>query len=179
MKKTGLRKICLAALFSALMAVSAQLAVPTVPPFTLQTFVLFLAMYLLGTKTALVSVSVYLALGFVGLPVFAGFRGGVSAFASATGGYLLGFVLAVLVAGAVMRIFGKKDVVTAISYSLGMLVCYIFGSAWYYVFCLRSSGTVGLVAIISQCVLPFIPFDAIKIAFAIFIGKKLRKVFAL
>ena len=69
----------LSSLFSALLVVCAWISVP-VPPvsFTLQTFGVFLCLGVLGGKWGTVSIFLYLMLGAVGLPVFAGFGSGMS-----------------------------------------------------------------------------------------------------
>ena len=85
----------LASLFASLTAVCAWISIP-IPPisFTLQTFAVFLTLAVLGGKWGTVSILLYLLLGVVGLPVFAGFRGGISALLDATGGFLWGFLAA-------------------------------------------------------------------------------------
>ena len=170
------KKITVMALFCALMAVSAQIAIPTSPPFTLQTFVMFLAVGVIGTKCALGSVCAYLTLGTLGVPVFSGFRGGLSVLFEGSGGYLVGFVLTVIASGLILDRFGRKKRVMAAAFSIGMAVCYIFGSAWYYFVLMGKSGSVGILAIFVQCVLVFLPLDAVKIAAAVLVSDRLRKV---
>lgn len=83
------------ALFSVLMAVCAWISIPMpkpLVPFTLQTFAVFSAMTALGGRRGLYAVTVYLLLGAVGLPVFAGFQGGASVLLGSTGGYIIGFL---------------------------------------------------------------------------------------
>ena len=82
------RELARAALFAALIAICSWISIPTAVPFTLQTFAVFLALGVLGGKLGTLSVAVYLLLGAVGLPVFAGFQGGLGALLGATGGYL-------------------------------------------------------------------------------------------
>ena len=81
--------------FAAVMAVLSQISIPlpTGVPITLQTFAVALCGYVLGFSMGGLSLAVYLALGAVGLPVFAGFSGGVGAFLGVTGGFLWGFFL--------------------------------------------------------------------------------------
>lgn len=176
MKSIKLRSVCHAALFAALMAVSAWITVPTTPPFTLQTLMLFTSVGILGTKVSILSLAVYLALGAVGLPVFSGFRGGIAVLADISGGYLIGFVFAVLVSGMLIKCFGKKVLPLALSFAAGLTVCYIFGSAWYYILYTHTTGTVGIGAVLATAVLPFLPADAVKIALAVFLTRKLSKV---
>ena len=79
------RDLARAALFAALIAICSWLAIPTAVPFTLQTFAVFLALGVLGGKLGTLTVAVYLLLGAVGLPVFAGFQGGLGALLSGLG----------------------------------------------------------------------------------------------
>ena len=90
------QELARAALFAALIAICSWISIPTAVPFTLQTFAVFLALGVLGGKLGTLSVAVYLLLGAVGLPVFAGFQGGLGALLGATGGYLAGFLLTAL-----------------------------------------------------------------------------------
>ena len=86
------RELCATALGAALMTICAWISIPAQVPFTLQTFAVFFVTALLGLKCGTLSVIVYLLLGAVGLPVFAGFKGGLGSLMGVTGGYLLGFV---------------------------------------------------------------------------------------
>ena len=67
------QELCYTALGAALTAICAWISIPAQVPFTLQTFAVFLVTGLLGLKCGMLSVTVYLLLGAVGLPVFAGF----------------------------------------------------------------------------------------------------------
>ena len=78
--KLQVRDLAYTGLFAALMAVCAWISIPVPPPlipFTLQTMGVFLAVGLLGGKRGTIAVLVYILLGAVGAPVFAGFRGGI------------------------------------------------------------------------------------------------------
>lgn len=93
--------------FSILTAVAAQISIPVKPvPFTLQTLMVGLSGAFLGAKKGASSQLVYLALGSIGLPVFAptpdGFYGIASLFGP-TGGYLLAFPLAAFAAGYIVE----------------------------------------------------------------------------
>lgn len=166
------------AIFAALMAVCSWISVPTMVPFTLQTFGVFLAVCLLGGKRGTISVLVYILLGAVGLPVFAGFNGGIQALLGNTGGYIIGFLFSALVMWAFERLLGKKFWVYALSMVLGLIVCYAFGTVWFMTVYARSSGAVGLITVLGWCVFPFIIPDLVKIALALVIGrnKSIRRV---
>ena len=81
------------ALGAVIIAVCSWISIPTVVPFTLQTFAVFSVLGLLGGKRGTISVLIYILLGAVGVPVFAGFSGGFGVILGPTGGYIVGFLL--------------------------------------------------------------------------------------
>ena len=153
------------AMMVALMSICAWIGVPVTVPFTMQTFAVFCTVGLLGTKCAVATVITYVLLGTVGLPVFTGFVGGVGIFATVNGGFILGFIPTTLVCGILI----KKAFPLPIAMGLGLAVCYIFGSAW---FCMLHSAS--FTAALSACVLPYLPFDLIKIALAVLTVRKFK-----
>lgn len=161
------------ALFAVIIAVCAWISVPTTVPFTLQTFGIFLAVGVLGGKRGTLAVLVYLLLGAVGVPVFAGFSGGIGCLLGSTGGYIVGFLLTALVMWLMERLLGDKMWVLALSMVLGLAVCYAFGTAWFMVVYARTTGAIGLLTALGWCVVPFILPDLIKIALALVICRRL------
>ena len=98
----------------ALMAVGAWVTVPLGPvPFTLQTFVIMLAVLVLTPKQSIIAVVGYVLLGAIGVPVFAGMSGGVGSIMGATGGFIWGFILGAVVAAVVRTAFAKTSLATA------------------------------------------------------------------
>lgn len=90
--------------FTLLTAVGAQIEIPHQPvPYTLQTFFVLLAGALLGPRNALMSMSLYLIVGLLGLPVFSGAGFGLARILGPTGGYLLAFPVAAVVIGLLME----------------------------------------------------------------------------
>ncbi len=164
------------ALTAAVTAVSAWISIPAAVPFTLQTFAVCLTAGLLGARRATASVCIYLLLGFIGIPVFSGFRGGIGVLLSNTGGYLAGFVLTALIVGLCADRFGRKLPVLIISMVAGVAVCYAFGTAWYMFLYMKNTGPVGLGTVLGTCVIPFILPDLIKIVAAAVLAKRLHRV---
>ena len=121
------------ALFAVVMAVCAWISIPMTVPFTLQTFAVFAALGTLGGRRGTYAVAVYLLLGAVGLPVFAGFQGGLGALLGTTGEYILGFLASALVYWLVTAHLGNSLPVTVVAMALGLAVCYAFGTAWFLV----------------------------------------------
>ncbi|MEG1524574.1 MAG: biotin transporter BioY [Clostridia bacterium] len=162
------------ALFVALIAVCAWISIPFTVPFTLQTFAIFAAVGLLGGKRATLTVLVYLLLGAIGIPIFSGFSGGFGRLLGTTGGYLIGFIFSCVVSGLILHKWGRSIFVMAIAMFSGLIVCYAFGTAWFLWVYARTTGPIGLAAALSWCVVPFLIPDAVKIALAIFMTKRLE-----
>jgi biotin transport system substrate-specific component len=161
-------------LFVALMAVCAWINIPT-PwdiSFTLQTFGVFCAVAILGLGRGTTAVVIYILLGLIGVPVFAGFSSGVSALLGSTGGYIIGFIFSALVMGGILKAFGKKIWVMIIAMVLGLVVCYAFGTAWFVVVYTRKVAQIGVWAALCWCVIPYIIPDLCKIAVAILVEKR-------
>ena len=173
--KLKTKDLALCALFAALIAVCAWISIPATVPFTLQTFAIFAALGLLGGKRGTVAVAVYLLLGAIGVPVFAGFQGGIGALLGTTGGYLLGFLLTALIVWGMEARFGSKAGVFLLSAVLGMLVFYAFGTAWYLVVYARTKGAISLATALGWCVVPFLIPDAVKIALAVLLRGRLKR----
>ncbi|MBQ7059874.1 MAG: biotin transporter BioY [Firmicutes bacterium] len=164
------------ALGAVLITVCSWISIPTEVPFTLQTMGVFLVCYILGGKRASISVLVYLLLGTVGVPVFSGFMGGPARLIGPTGGYLIGFLGSALVYLLTEKLMGEKLLSALLGMILGLFVCYLFGSIWFYILYNRGTGSMGFSIVLMKCVIPFIPVDIIKIGLALFLGKLLKKV---
>lgn len=167
------------AMFAAVITVCAQIQVPTTVPFTLQTLGVFVAGGMLGWKRGTVSVLLYILLGLVGIPVFAGFSGGVDALFGNTGGYIIGFIFTALIVGFMCDKLGRKLWVLDVSMILGLLVCYAFGTAWFMVVYSANTGAIDLMTALSWCVIPYLLFDAAKIVCATILVNRLDKIIKL
>jgi len=157
------------AVCAALLAVCSWISIPAIPPlppFTLQTFAVFLILLLLGGRRGFFTVLTYILLGAVGLPVFAQFTGGVGILFGNTGGYIIGFLFSALLYWGLERFIGGRAALKIAALVLGLLVCYVFGTAWFMAVYARESGAVGLGTALAWCVLPFIVPDLIKLALA-------------
>ena len=168
------------ALFAVVMAVCSWISIPILQvPYTLQTFAVFLAVGVLGGRRGTLAVLVYILLGAVGVPVFAGFTGGLGYLLGNTGGYIIGFLFSALLMWLVEALFGRKLWVLAVSMVLGLLVCYAFGTAWFMVVYARNAGAVGLGTALGWCVIPYIIPDLVKIALALVLTNRLRALLKL
>lgn len=163
------------AMGTALIAVCAWITIPIGPvPFTMQTFAVITVAGVFGWKRGVISILVYIAIGAIGAPVFSGFNGGVGALAGVTGGYIIGFIFTALIVGLVSD-HSKKIIPLAIGMLVGILCCYAFGTGWFMIVYTRSTGTIGLVSVLSKCVFPYILPDILKIAVGILLTKRLHK----
>lgn len=163
------------AVFAVLMAICSWISIPTTVPFTLQTFGVFAAVGVLGGKRGTLSVLIYILLGAIGIPVFAGFSGGIGILLGTTGGYIVGFLFSALVMWGMEKLFGRKPVMQIVSMIAGLLVCYVFGTVWFMIVYSSENGAVGLATVLGWCVIPFIIPDLIKIAVAFAVSGRLRQ----
>lgn len=166
------------AIFTVLIAICSWISIPMTVPFTLQTFAVFLAVFVLGGKRGTLSVVIYVLLGAIGVPVFAEFSGGLGVLMRNTGGYIIGFIFTALIMWLMESLLGRKIWVQAVSMVLGLLACYAVGTAWFMFVYMRTTGAVGVTTVLGWCVIPFIIPDAVKIALALMLGSRLRKPLA-
>lgn len=161
--------------FVALIAICSWISIPMTIPFTLQTFAVCLTTALLGTKRGTITVIVYILLGLVGAPVFSGFKGGIGALMGPTGGYIIGFIFTAIIVGLLTEKYGKKIPVLAIAMVIGILICYVFGTVWFVSVYTKTKEPVGIMTALSWCVFPYLIPDAVKIALAVFLTKRLDR----
>lgn len=161
--------------FAVIMAICSWISIPTAVPFTLQTFGVFVAVLVLGGKRGTAAVGLYILLGALGVPVFAGMTGGIGVLLGATGGYIIGFLFSALLMWAMEQLPGPKSVVQVLSMAAGLLVCYAFGTVWFMAVYLKSGETAGLMTVLGWCVIPFIIPDLLKIALAYGLSRRFRK----
>ncbi len=170
--------LALIAGFAALIAVCSVIAIPIgAAPITLQTFAVLLAGAVLGASRGFLAVLLYLAIGLIGLPVFAGGMAGLAPFAGPTVGYLIGMPLGAWLTGFIVeRLPRKNTALTAVLifvaacvgnivfvYSLGVL-----GLAW------RTDLTVPAAFVFN---LAFVPLDLVKIALTALVASAVARAF--
>ena len=156
-----LRDVILILLGAVLVAVLAQVEIPlpfTPVPITGQTLGVLLVGAALGSRRGAASLGAYLVMGIVGLPFFAGRAHGLAIVIGATGGYLIGFVVATYVIGLLAERGLERSVRTAlIPFLIGTLIIYLCGVSWLAIVLgsLSKAVMAGL--------LPFLIGDAIKL----------------
>ena len=158
------------ALLAALIGVGAFIHFPLGPvPISLQTFFIILSGFILGPTQGSLCVGLYLAAGVIGLPVFAGGKAGLGHLMGPTGGFLLGFVLAAMIAGLGTRGRGFSWLRTLAAGLAGFAAMYCLGLFW-----LKFSLGFDWPKTLAVGLLPFVPGDAIKLAAAVGFHKYLR-----
>ena len=172
------KNISLIALFSAIIVICSFFTVPSIVPFTLQTFAIFLCLNILGAKKGIISILIYIFLGVIGLPVFSGFNGGIGALLNVTGGYIIGFIFSALTYWLITSMFNKKPrkIINLIASFMGLIVCYIFGTLWYILLFIKNGDTISFTGALTICVLPFIIPDVLKILLSVTISEKIKKI---
>lgn len=171
-----IRNMALCALFAALLALCAWISIPVADvAFTLQTFGVALALWLLGGKRGTLSILVYLLLGAAGLPVFSGFRGGIGALLGVTGGYVLGFLVWGVLYWLICACCPDSRKVRLLAMAAGLLCCYAFGSFWFYRLYVHGGSAISLGLVLIKCVVPYLLPDAAKLAGAWFLAKRLKR----
>ena len=150
------------ALFAAIFCILAPFSIPIGEvPVSVTNFLIYITIYAIGWKKATVSYIIYLLLGFVGLPVFAGF----------TGGYLVGFIFTSVISGLIIEKFNYKRIPNIIGMIIGLAITYIFGTAWLAFGMGRT-----FMEALAVGVLPFLIFDFGKIIIVAIIGPELQKL---
>ena len=175
-KEFQTRDLAYVAVCAVLMAICSWISIPAAVPFTLQTFAVFCSLALLGGKRGTAAILVYLLLGALGIPVFAGFSSGIGILFGTTGGYLLGFILMGLVYWLAERLCRDSRGARIASMVLGLLLCYAFGTAWFMFVYARQSGAIALGTALAWCVIPFLLPDLVKLALALLLSGRLRRV---
>ncbi|MBA4397198.1 MAG: BioY family transporter [Syntrophus sp. (in: bacteria)] len=170
-KRRTLRGMVYASMFGALTAVGAYIMIPLPPvPITMQTLFVSLAGALLGGTLGALSQVVYILLGVIGLPVFAGGKAGAGVLLGPTGGYLIGFVVGAWVIGKLTAIRRKPGFIWLVcAMSIGIALVYIFG-----IIQLMIVAKLDFSRAIAVGLLPPLPGDILKIIIAALIALKIR-----
>lgn len=170
--KANLRMTVYCALFTALIIMGGYISIP-LPigpvPIVLADFFVMVTGLFLGWKYGLISVAMYLGLGALGLPVFAGGRAGLAVIAGPTGGFLFCYLLLVFVVGLISsKGRAAADVTNLVALIVGNIALYSVGVPW-----LKVVAHLSWAAALAAGLVPFIIGIAIKIAVAVALGRVL------
>ncbi|MGP8320855.1 MAG: biotin transporter BioY [Methanosarcinaceae archaeon] len=167
----NIRKMVFASLFAAMTAVGAYIKIP-IPigpvPLTLQVLFVLIAGIMLKSKWGTISMLVYVLLGIVGLPVFAGGASGPGVLFGPTGGYLIGFMAAAFVVGYLAERKGTFNILlNAVFMTIGLGVIYLFGVAQLVIV-----AKLTIMQAIAAGIFPFLIGDLMKITAGAYITSK-------
>lgn len=152
---------------TALTSIAAQLSIPASPvPFTFQTLAVLLVGATLGSLRGALSMALYALIGGLGLPVFQGASSGFGTLFGATGGYIIGFILASALVGYLAeKQFSSNVLKMAVSYLVGTAVIYALGASWL-TYGYLGGQWLGDKGGLAYGVLPFLIWDAVKAVIA-------------
>ena len=176
MKNNKTKDIVFIALFAVLTVVCSWISIPSVVPFTMQTFAVYLTFNYLGARRGTISILIYLCLGLIGIPVFSNFNSGIGVLFGVTGGYMLGWLLSGIVMWLFEKLVGREIWAQALSMVAGLLVCYIVGTAWFRAVYARNTGMIGIWSVLLWCVIPFVIPDLLKLGLALWLSQRLKKI---
>ncbi|MCM1495601.1 MAG: biotin transporter BioY [Bacteroides sp.] len=165
------KNIVMIGLFAAIIAVLAQISIPT-PwgiPITLQTLAVALTGYCLGKAKGTLATVIYIIIGLAGVPVYAGFGAGPAKLLGVTGGYIYGFLFLAFACG--LEDILKKKWLSIVSGILGLLLCHVCGSIQFAFVSGRTFAEAFLYAS-----LPYLLKDVISVAVAYGLAVPIRKV---
>ncbi|MBR5270013.1 MAG: biotin transporter BioY [Anaerotignum sp.] len=167
MKTNDLTRI---AMMTAVLCILAPISVPVgSAAISLSTFALYLMAYILKPKQAIAAVGIYLLLGAAGLPIFAGYLGGISRFVSPNGGYLIGYLFTSCIGAWFIQKYPQRTM-QMLGLCLGTLPLYLIGTFWLA----HATGLPFSAALWSGALL-YLLFDIIKILLAAYLGRKIQK----
>ena len=170
MRGKSTERLVLGSLFAALTAVCAQVVIPVgAIPVSLSLLPVLLCGALLRPWDTAAAMGAYVLMGLIGLPVFSNLEGGVGKLLGPTGGYIIGYIPCALLISLILR-QGRAFPRIFLAMACGVLACYTTGTVWFCV----SAGQTPLSAL-TVCVLPFLPFDTVKIALAAILGQRFEK----
>lgn len=169
--KSKLRAISLCGIFAAVTAVLAQIEVPLpIVPISGQTLAVGLTATIIGSRYGAITMTCYALLGGVGLPVFAGYKGGVQVLVGPTGGYIFGFIVTAFVTGFILEKTKHNITMAMVANTVGMIITLVFGAVQLKIV-LDMTWNQALAA----GVYPFIVVGLIKAYLASWLGINVRK----
>ena len=167
----SIKNLSLMAIMSALLCLLAPVSIPIGPvPITLSIFIIYIISYLLDANSAVISVFIYLLMGIVGLPVFAGYKSGLGIILGPSGGYLISYLIVVYISSYCNHKYYNNKTFQILAMFIALILCYICGTIWFSIF-----KKMTFVESLFICVFPFIITDVIKIIAAYMLGTEIRK----
>jgi biotin transport system substrate-specific component len=166
-RRLSVRAMAFSAAGVALLSIASWTTITiTTVPFTLQTFAVALIVMVMSPSLAVFTIALYLVLGALGLPVFAGMTGGLSHLVGPYGGYLAGFFFGALAASAVLR-GGRTLARDAVAGLVCLAVSHVLGVVW-----LAFSLSMTPLAAVTVGSLQFLLPDLAKCALAVLVARE-------
>ncbi|WP_413527647.1 biotin transporter BioY [Marinilactibacillus psychrotolerans] len=177
MKKLSTKDLVQIAVLTSMLSVASVFAIPIGPiPITLQVFFFLLIPALMGRYKGALTILLYMLLGLIGFPVFAGGSGGFQSVLSPAFGYIIGAVLVSLVVGRLheKRVSSMEVISTMI---VGILLLYVVGITYQYVIMnVYLQTPISWQAIILTNITTFLPIDMVKAFAAGIVCRRLEAV---
>ncbi|MDO5389657.1 MAG: biotin transporter BioY [Eubacteriales bacterium] len=166
----NVRSMVMIGMFTAVLAVLSilEIPMPSGVPITLQTFAVALCGYVLGWKRGAACGALYLLIGTIGVPVFAGMSGGISKLLGPTGGFIFGFIFLAGLCGVGAAC--KNKMLAVIAGLVGLAVCHLLGAIQFSV--VTNTGFVQSLLLVS---VPYLVKDVLSVIGALLAGSILRK----
>jgi biotin transport system substrate-specific component len=160
---TRVRHITLIVAGAVFVVLCARIVIPTLPvPFTGQTFGVLLVGGALGFRRGLAALLLYLAIGAIGLPVYAQDHSGLGTILGPSGGYLIGFVVAAAVVGRLAELGWDRRIGGALAaMAIGTAIIYAIGVPW-----LKATTGMPWPTALAEGMTKFLIWDAAKLAVA-------------
>jgi biotin transport system substrate-specific component len=165
-----IRRMVLASLMASFAAVGSYIHIPIGPvPIVLTNLFVFLSGLLLGSRWGLASIGLYLMVGAMGMPVFAGGKGGLAHFLGPTGGYLLGYAFSAWIVGFLSERSRGFLAVEIIAVGAGVIAIYALGIPW-----LKWVTQLSWAKALVLGMAPFLVGDAVKASAALALARAVR-----
>jgi len=172
MSTEKLRWMVLSSLMAAFTAVGAYIHVPIGPvPIVLSTLFVLLSGLLLGSRWGLVTMGLYLLVGAIGMPVFAGGKGGLAHFFGPTGGYLISYLLASWITGLISERSRGILILEILAVAIGSLAIYGLGIPWLKMVTQMSWRKTLMLGMV-----PFLIGDVVKASVALMLARAVRPI---
>ena len=170
------RSITSVGLAVALLVIGSAIALPIGPvPISLQSLVVLTIGITMGKRLGVMAVTVYVIAGLIGLPVFAGLKGGPQYIFAPTFGFIMAFILTAYIVGAGYE--SSSNMRRYASLMAATILIYAIGSSYFYlVQSVHLGNSIPFVKVIQLTVLPFVLGDLIKLHIAFFVGGKLKNI---
>ena len=169
------KNMVMCGLFAAILCCCAAITIVlpfTAIPITFQVLAVSVAGAVMGKKYGALSVIIYTLIGFCGLPVFSGMKGGVTALAGPTGGFIIGFIPEAFVTGLIVALIVKKEdkilvknIKIFFAMIVGLVVLYAFGTVQF-----MFMAKISVLKALTLAVIPFVPLDVAKIVVAVVVS---------